>query len=162
VDERAVAGVPSWAMSDQGDEDRRRLPPGDGGRTMQIDALADTDAVLEDSPSEEPEDGESSEAAFDGPPLPSRAPPPLPKRGPKKSVVVGALAVVMVLAVGAAFAASNFVSPEVAVVPVAHPPAAPAASPPIEAPPVAAPPRTPITIEEIEITGGADTDAGVP
>ncbi len=132
---------------------------------MQIDALADTDAVLEDSPSEEPEDGESSEAAFDGPPVPSRAPPPLPKRGPKKSVVIGALAVVMVLAVGAAFAASNFVSPAV-VVPAAHPPAAPAAAPPIEAPPVAAPPvaappRTPITIEEIEITGGADTDAGV-
>jgi len=131
---------------------------------MQIDALADADAVLEDSASEEPDNADSSEPVFDGPPVPSRAPPPLPRRGPKKSVVIGALAVVMVLAVGAAFGASSFVSPEVVVVPAVRPPPAPSTAPPVAAPPVEEPPvavhRTPITIEEIEITGGADEDAG--
>ena len=149
-------------MSDQGDEGGRRVPPGDGGRTMQIDALADADAVLEDSASEEPDNADSSEPVFDGPPVPSRAPPPLPRRGPKKSVVVVALAVVMVLAVGAAFAASSFVSPEVVVVPAVRPQTARTATPPATpaAPQAVAPTRAPITIEEIEITGGADEDAG--
>lgn len=158
-------------MSDQRDEDGSDAsPPGDGaGQTMQIDALVDADAVLEDAAGEG--DYGPPEAAFDGPPIVSRAPPPLPKRGPKKSVVIGALAVVMVLSIGAAFAASSVLTPAVPVAPAvtapapAAPPAPIAEEPVAEAPVVEAPAaHGPVTIEEIEITGGSpaeEEDAGV-
>lgn len=138
------------------------------GPTMQVDAVADADAVLEDSSAGEEDAPELPDAAVDAPPRATHAPPPLPKRGPKKSVVMMVLAIVLVLSVGAAFAASSLLTPALPVpatrTRVAPTHAAAAPTPVIVAPAVVeAPPRvhTRVTIEAIEITGGAtEQDAG--
>jgi hypothetical protein len=146
-------------MSDSGDDEsgKPRLESG-GGRTMVIDAVADADAVLEDNSASG--DLDAPDDALAGPPIVSRAPPPLPKRGPKRSVVIAALVVVMALAVGAAFFASSMIAPVVAPTAAAPNSAAPTAATPASPPAAEAPAHRPITIEEIEITGGSDEDAG--
>jgi hypothetical protein len=138
-------------MSDPGgdDDDVNR---GVGGRTMQVDALVDADAVLEDGTADDA-DAEGGDPPVDGyepPAIVSRAPPPLPKRGPKKSVVIVALGVVIVLSIVAAFGASRFLAPDVPV----------AAVLPTTVPEAPAIKRTPLTLEAIEIMGGPEEDMG--
>jgi hypothetical protein len=170
VDERTSTGVPSASMSDQGEKDGVEDPSADapGGElassTMQVDALVDPDAVLEDSSAGEEE--APADEALESAPSVSHAPPPLPKRGPKKSVVMAALVVVVALSIGAAVLASSVLTPALPVPAVVTPataqPSVPTA-PPVEVAPVAEAPRAraPLTIEAIEITGGGpEEDAG--
>lgn len=135
-------------MSDPGGDDDAEIP-GSGGRTMQIDALVDPDAVLEDGTADDAE--EPPESGYEPPAMVSRAPPPLPKRGPKKGVVIVALAVVLALSIGAAFGASKLLAPDVPVA-VVVPPRIAAEPAHVE--------RTPLTLEAIEIMGGPEEDMG--
>lgn len=159
-------------MSDPGDKSQgpgEGSPRGGGDQTMQIDALVDADAVLDDISSAGSEEApEESDDGFDDAQQPvAHAPPPLPKRGPSKGVIAAGLVVVIALAVGAALAASEFMAPA----PHLHasqPGPTPVAAPVVAAPVVAAPvleaphpAHRPVTIEAIEITGGSDEgDAG--
>ena len=159
-------------MSDPGDKSQGpgESSPRGGDQTMQIDALVDADAVLDDVSSAGGEEApEQSDEGFEDEQQPvAHAPPPLPKRGPSKAVIATGLVVVIALAVGAALAASEFMAPaphlhasQPGPTPVAP---APVVAAPIVAAPVIEAPRpahAPVTIEAIEITGGSDEgDAG--
>ena len=158
-------------MSDPGDKSQgpgESSPRGNAEQTMQFDALVDADAVLDDTSSAGTEEApEQSDDGFDDEqPAVAHAPPPLPKRGPSKGVIAAGLVVVIVLAVGAALAASELMTPAVPVRVALPAPAAPVhiTAAPIVAAPVIEAPRPahrPVTIEAIEITGGSEEeDAG--
>jgi hypothetical protein len=153
-------------MSDQPDEGAKAPRSVPAGPTMQIDAVGDADAVLEDNAAEltgdDVVDAAASSAGETQAPV---RPPPLPRRGPPKPVVIAALVVVLAIAVGAAFVLSNVLAP--APVPMitatpaperapvaAPPPAVPSPSAPAAEPP--APAHTKISIEAVEIVGGAN------
>jgi hypothetical protein len=148
-------------MSDQPDESAKAPRSIPAGPTMQIDALRDADAVLEDSAAELTGDDVADAAASSaGAARAPVGPPPLPRRGPPKPVVIAALVVVLAAAVGAAFFLSGVLAPPhehvaAPALPVtATPPAAAPAAAPAPAEPTA-PARTKISIEAVEIVGGS-------
>jgi hypothetical protein len=168
MDERPAAGVGWRAMSDQPDESAKAKRSIPAGPTMQIDAVRDADAILEDNAAELTGDDVADAAASSaGEARAPVGPPPLPRRGPPKSVVIAALVVVLGAAVGAAFFLSGVLAPPQEHVAAPTPPPMPsAATPPPAAPepaPVepASPARTKISIEAVEITGG-DNSAPAP
>jgi hypothetical protein len=164
MDERPGAGVGCAPMSDQPDDGAKAPRSIPAGPTMQIDALRDADAILEDNAAELTGDDVMDAAASSaGDTRAPAAPPPLPRRGPPKSVVIAALVVVLAVAVGAAFFLSGVLAPphDHVAAPAPAPALPAAATPPPAAPEPApaeppAPARTKISIEAIEIVGGSE------
>ena len=158
MDAGPYAGVRCTPMSDQPDEGAKARRTMNASATMQIDALVDPDAVLEDSVAPEVSGDDVADASSSaGQARAPAGPPPLPRRGPSKPIVIAALVIVLVAAFGAAVFASNILAPAEPA-PIAAPapaPLPPAATPP-SAPEAPAAPRRRISIEAVEIVGGSN------